>query len=94
MEWRRRRNPFNSHYQPVHIEEEIVERAKKARFTPQTANAEVLTELRHFGADTTLIDFSRNLLIALFFACNGEHDKANTSRPVVMNTSRTAESTH
>ena len=68
-------NLFKSRYQPVHIEEEIVERAKKAQFTPQTTNAEVLTELRHFGADTTLIDFSRNLLIALFFACNGEHDK-------------------
>ena len=78
-------NLFNSHYQPVHIEEEIVGRAKEAQFTPQTTNAEVLTELRHFGADTTLIDFSRNLLIALFFACNGEHDK--DGRVYALNTS-------
>ena len=68
-------NLFNSHYQPVHIEEEIVERAKKAQFTPETTNAKVLTELRHFGAHTTLIDFSHSLFVALFFACNGEHDK-------------------
>ena len=69
------RNLFNSHYQPVHIEEERVERAKKAQFTHKTANAEALTVLRHFGADTTLIDFSHDLFIALFFACNDEHDK-------------------
>ena len=79
------RNLFNSHYQPVHIEEEIVELAKGAQFTPQTTNAEVLTELRQFGDYTTLIDFSHSLFVALFFACNGEHDK--DGRVYALNTS-------
>jgi len=65
---------FRANFQPVDIEEDIVERAR-AHFSPSVSNAEILTDLRHFGADTTLIDFSYNLFVALFFACNGEFDK-------------------
>ena len=62
---------FNAYHQPVHIEKEIVGRAKR-HFPHNTSMIEILTELRHFNGDVTLIDFSRNLYVALFFACNGE----------------------
>lgn len=39
------------------------------------ADFEVLAKLQHHGAATRLIDFSRNILVALWFACNSERDK-------------------
>ncbi len=36
---------------------------------------ELLTELQHYGSQTNLIDFTTDYHIALFFACNGSHDK-------------------
>lgn len=39
------------------------------------ADFEVLAKLQHHGAATRLIDFSRNLLVALWFACRSEFDK-------------------
>lgn len=39
------------------------------------ADFEVLAKLQHHGAATRLIDFSRNMLVALWFACNSERDK-------------------
>ena len=38
-------------------------------------NFELLTELQNYGDDTNLIDFTTDFHIALFFACNGFHDK-------------------
>ena len=32
-------------------------------------------ELQHYGGKTTLIDFTQNIYIALFFACNGSFDE-------------------
>ena len=34
-----------------------------------------LTELQHYGSQTNLIDFTTDYFIALFFACDGFHDK-------------------
>lgn len=53
------------------IEREIVKKAH-SYFPDGTRNLRVLTELQHYGGKTTLIDFTKNMLIALFFACNGE----------------------
>jgi len=62
----------------VAIEERIVDDAR-AHFPSGAANVDILTDLRHFGSkDTTLIDFSHNLLVALFFACNGEVEQNGT----------------
>ena len=36
---------------------------------------EILTEIQHYGGGTNLIDFTTDYLIALFFACDGAHDK-------------------
>lgn len=62
---------FNEKFWPVDIEEEIVARAR-GHFSPSISNVEILTDLRHFGGDTTLIDFSHDLFVALYFACNPE----------------------
>ena len=35
----------------------------------------MLTELQHFGSPTNLLDFTTDYHIALFFACDGSHDK-------------------
>ncbi len=65
---------FNDKFHPQNIEKETVEKAKK-HFPDQTSNIEILTELQHYGGKTNCIDFSRNLYIALFFACNGNFEK-------------------
>ena len=41
----------------------------------ETDDIGILTELQHFGGKTNLIDFTEDYLIALFFACDGSHDK-------------------
>ena len=57
------------------VQEEILDEAR--RYTRETADdSEILTELRHHGGKTNLIDFTTDYLIALFFACDGEHEKA------------------
>ena len=67
-------NIFNEYFSPIDIEKEIVERARRF-FKHETGNIEILTELRHFGGNASLIDFSRNFMVALFFACNSESKK-------------------
>ena len=44
-------------------------------FFARAKNLEILTELQHFGGKTNLIDFTEDYLMALFFACDGSHDK-------------------
>lgn len=39
------------------------------------SDLELLAKLQHHGAATRLMDFSRNLLVALWFACNSEKEK-------------------
>ena len=36
---------------------------------------EILTEIQHYGGKTNLIDFTTDYCIALFFACDGHHNK-------------------
>ena len=43
------------------------------RFTHETDELAILTELQHFGGSTNLIDFTTDYLIALFFACDGNY---------------------
>ena len=51
------------------VQKEILEAAK--RYTSETDDFELLTELQHYGGATNLIDFTTDYLIALFFACEG-----------------------
>lgn len=50
------------------IEENIVDGARHL-FPSSSSNIEILTELRHYGQELNLIDFSYDLYVALFFAC-------------------------
>ena len=54
----------------LEIEQKIVRRAKH-HIRPGAANLEVLTDLQHYGGTTALIDFTKNIFVALFFACDG-----------------------
>ena len=56
------------------IQGEIVNRAK--RFTAETDEIHIVTQLQHYGDATNLIDFTTDLHIALFFACDGHPDEA------------------
>ena len=51
----------------------ILDEAKE--YTSESDPIKILTELQHFGGKTNLIDFTEDYLIALFFACNGSHEK-------------------
>ena len=42
------------------------------RYTGETDELEILSQIQHNGGDTNLIDFTTDFLIALFFACDGE----------------------
>jgi hypothetical protein len=39
------------------------------------SDLELLASLQHYGAATRLVDFTRNVFIALWFACQSQHDK-------------------
>ena len=43
--------------------------------TADVIDFEILTEIQHYGGKTNLIDFTIDYLVALFFACDGHHDK-------------------
>ena len=77
--WAKNKVVFHEEYSPFNMEKEILERAK-IHFADSTSNIEKLTDLQHLQQDhgkTNLIDFSRNLYIALFFACDEEqHEEA------------------
>lgn len=57
----------------ANLEKGIVERAKEALSNYRNCtNIEILTNLRHYDCRLLLIDFSFDVHVALFFACNGE----------------------
>ena len=45
------------------------------RFTDEKDDLTILTEIQHYGGVTNLIDFTTDYLIALFFACDGDHQE-------------------
>ena len=64
------------------INQELIEKAKSLGHDQKNgqrlSDLELLAELQHFGAATCLIDFSRNALVALWFACQqSSKGKAN-----------------
>ena len=65
---------WNEYFLPYQAEKETVEKAK-GLFSQNTSLIEILTDLRHHGGAVNLLDFSRSLYVALFFACNGKFDK-------------------
>ena len=51
------------------VQGEILQEAKK--YTHETDDLGILTQIQHYGGQTNLIDFTYDILIALFFACLG-----------------------
>ncbi len=68
-------------YEEIEAEEFNIEEVQKEilreaqRHTRKTDELEILEELQHYGGNTNFIDFTRDYLIALFFACDGELKK-------------------
>ena len=65
--------------------EDLLRRAKDKHLHQQTGKAdffdlELLAELQHHGAATCLIDFTKDPLIALWFACQEDTDTQNRDR--------------
>ena len=61
------------HFDIEIVQKEDLKDAKK--YTHETDEFEILTQLQHFGGKTNLIDFTTDYLVALFFACNGFYDQ-------------------
>ncbi|MDE0291058.1 MAG: tetratricopeptide repeat protein [Candidatus Dadabacteria bacterium] len=72
--YKTRGRPFDNHFPVSKLEKKIVDRARR-HIRLDAPNIEVLTELQHHGGKTTLIDFTQNIYVALFFACNGSFDE-------------------
>ena len=69
--WVYGRNAITENHKPPKFEEDKVNKARKY-FSDKTSNIEILTDIRHYGGKVNLIDFTRNLYVALFFACNSD----------------------
>lgn len=52
------------------VEKEELEYANKYRYTQETDEFRILTEIQHFGGKTNLLDFTTDYRIALLFACD------------------------
>ena len=70
------------HFDIEIIQNEILEAAK--RYTSETDDFEILTELQHYGGATNLIDFTTDCLIALFFACDGSDFLEKDGRVILL----------
>lgn len=57
------------------VQDGILEEARNHIREHTKKDFEILTELQHFGSPTNLLDFTTDYHIALFFACDGAHDK-------------------
>lgn len=60
--------------------EELIGRARMRGFLPEasreaSSDLGLMAQLQHQGAATGLVDFTRQPLVALWFACNGSNDK-------------------
>ena len=55
------------------VQRENIKEARK--YTDETDEFEILTQLQHYGGKTNLIDFTTDYLISLFFACDGRPER-------------------
>ncbi len=57
------------------IQTALLKDAQGYAHEPDKDDFEFMAQLQHTGGDTNLIDFTTDYLIALFFACDGSHEK-------------------
>lgn len=73
------KNRFVSEMEMRSYESRLLKRARHQGYGYEDgrklSDFEVLAKLQHHGAATRLIDFSRNLLVSLWFACRSEPEK-------------------
>ncbi len=72
------------------INEQLTARAKKWYRCKDGVHLNALricAELQYYGAATALIDFTRNLLVALWFACQNEIGKKTDGKVVAIDSS-------
>lgn len=74
----------SGHYHIEKIQSEILQAAKD--FTGLTDEQDILSQLQHYGYSTNLIDFTTDINIAIFFACDG-HPKED-GRVILLDRSR------
>ena len=70
----REKEIWDEDFSPYQVEKDFVAKVQRY-FSKNTSHIATLTDLRHYGCDVNLLDFSRNLYVALFFACNGKFDE-------------------
>lgn len=87
-----RRLPVADENNPIkllEINQELIDKARGLghdhREGRQLTDLELLAELQHFGAATCLIDFSRNALVALWFACQTSSDRKANGKVFAVN---------
>ena len=61
------------------VQNELLNMAKG--FTSETDKDEILAQLQHYGHCTNLVDFTTDLNVALFFACDGQPRRGRSGRP-------------
>lgn len=67
---------FREYHHPWDVEAyQAIEIEDAKRFTSETDDIAILTEIQHYGGKTNLIDFTTNYYIALFFACDGAYSQ-------------------
>ena len=57
------------------VQKETLDEVRNYIHEQEKTDFEILTELQHHGSQTNLIDFTTDYHVALFFACDGSHDK-------------------
>ena len=54
------------------FERELLQEAKRFTGETPTSDLAILSEIQHYGGPTNLIDFTTDILVALYFACDGD----------------------
>ena len=77
----RRLKKLNSSFIEYH--RDLLEKCKLKKYDKREgkklSDLELLADLQHYGAATCLTDFTRNALVALWFACEGEDAKGENA---------------
>ena len=74
--WRKYRNEIAvAAFEIGFIQKELLKVARNYDLDSEEDNFEFMSKLQHYDGKTNLIDFTTNYHIALFFACDGHHNK-------------------
>ncbi len=66
----------------------LVKKLQSKNYYKSHSNVSALTDLRHSGKDTNLLDFSENPNVSLFFACQRSDDIETNGELLILNTNK------